>query len=180
LNKNISNSNNINNDESIHNLEYDRLTYSPELDEPTYSPEPNGLTHKGLTHDFELGEPICDFELDRPTYNFIVENKDVRGCPEEKLWFKLRKGCIKKTPDRAIQKRTILCEHSGEYKSKNMKSIRETSTKCIGCQWYANLSQSIKNNPNGNVYLTTLKDEYNHNLSSYRTKFFNDNELTQE
>ncbi|CAG8741335.1 28775_t:CDS:2, partial [Racocetra persica] len=37
-----------------------------------------------------------------------------------------------------------------------------------------------KNNPNGNIYITTLDNSHNHNLSPYRTKFFNDSELTQE
>ncbi|CAG8850460.1 31195_t:CDS:2, partial [Racocetra persica] len=37
-----------------------------------------------------------------------------------------------------------------------------------------------KNNPNRNVYITTLDNSHNHDLFLYRTKFFNDSELTQE
>ncbi|CAG8849108.1 34363_t:CDS:1, partial [Racocetra persica] len=74
----------------------------------------------------------------------------------------------------------MLCEYSGEYKSKNMQLTKEISTKYIKYPWHVNLSQPQKNNPNGNIYITTLDNSHNHDLSSYRTKFFNNSELTQE
>ncbi|CAG8821723.1 17597_t:CDS:2, partial [Dentiscutata erythropus] len=68
----------------------------------------------------------------------------------------------------------------GEYKSKSMQLTKETSTKYIKCLWHVNLSQPQKNNPNRNIYITTLDNDHNHKLSPCRTKFFNDSELTQE
>ncbi|CAG8698076.1 10050_t:CDS:2 [Cetraspora pellucida] len=163
--------------------------------------------HNENTHDLEPGEPICDLEFNKPTCNYeiaVQDNKDVRlGCSKERLYegrvfqnweeavdtltlysqhegFKLRKGCIEKASNRTIRKRTMLCEHRDEYKPRNIQLTKETSTKYIKCPWHVNLSQPQKNNPNGNVYLTTLNNDHNHSLSPYRTKFFNDSELTQE
>ncbi|CAG8766201.1 211_t:CDS:2, partial [Racocetra persica] len=111
-------------------------------------------------HGLESDELIYDLEFNRPTYDSVVvvqENKDVRlDCSKEKLYeemvfksweeafdtlklysqyegFKLKKGWVKKTSNGTIQKRSMLCEHSGEYKSKNMQLTKETSTKYIKC-----------------------------------------------
>ncbi|CAG8716142.1 14691_t:CDS:2 [Racocetra persica] len=159
------------------------------------------------THGLESDELIYDLEFNEPTYDSVVvvqENKDVElDYSKEKLYkgivfksweeasdtlklyfqyegFKLRKGHVEKTSNGTIRKRTMLCEHSGEYKPKNMQLTKETSTKYIKYLWHVNLSQPQKNNPNGNVYITTLDNSHNHDLSPYRTKFFNDSELTQE
>ncbi|CAG8807811.1 17934_t:CDS:1 [Racocetra persica] len=159
------------------------------------------------THGLESDEPIYDLEFNGPTYDSVIvvqENKDVGlDYSKEKLYegmvfkswkeasdtlklysqyegFKLKKGRVEKTSNRTIRKRTMLCEHSGKYKPKNMQLTKETSTKYIKYLWHVNLSQPQKNNPNENVYITTLDNSHNHNLSSYRTKFFNDSELSQE
>ncbi|CAG8733909.1 11672_t:CDS:2, partial [Gigaspora margarita] len=94
--------------------------------------------------------------------------------------FGLRKGRSEKTSDGVIRKRTMLCEHSGDYKPRNKQSVRETNTKYIKCLWHINLSQPTKDNPHGIIYITTLSNAHNHNLSPDREKFFNNIEFTQE
>ncbi|CAG8825925.1 24405_t:CDS:2, partial [Racocetra persica] len=120
------------------------------------------------THSLESDEPIYDLEFNRPIWE---EASDTLKLYSQYEGFKLRKGRVEKTSNGTIRKRTMLCEHSGKYKSKNIQLTKETSTKYIKCLWHVNLSQPQKNNPNGNVYITTLDNSYNYDLSPYRTKF---------
>ncbi|CAG8575409.1 10635_t:CDS:2, partial [Cetraspora pellucida] len=94
--------------------------------------------------------------------------------------FGLRKGCSEKTSNEVICKRTIDCEHSGEYKPRNKQLVKETNTKYMKCPWHINLSQSTKDNPHSNIYITTLSNTHNHRLSLNRERFFNGIEFTQE
>ncbi|CAG8810028.1 1554_t:CDS:2, partial [Dentiscutata erythropus] len=142
----------------------------------------SNLEFGNSTHVLESDEPIYDFEFNGPICDSVVvqENKDIElGSSKEKPYEEM-KGRVKKNSNGIIRKRTMLCEHSGEYKPKNTQLTKETSTKYIKCPWHINLSQPQKNNPNGNVYITILDNTHNYDLSSYRTKFFNDSELTQE
>ncbi|CAG8845480.1 27430_t:CDS:2, partial [Racocetra persica] len=123
------------------------------------------------TYGLESDELIYDLEFNGPTWE---EATDTLKLYSQYDGFKLRKGHVEKTSNGTIRKRTILCEHSGKYKSKNMQLTKETSTKYIKCLWHVNLLQPQKNNPNRNVYIATLDNSHNHDLSPYRTKFFND------
>src|ERR1700740_1355056 len=71
--------------------------------------------------------------------------------------------------DKVMRKRTIYCRHSGQYKAKNPEnpgtSVRQS------CQWHINLSRPLKQNPNSLVYITTLVDEHNHELSVEALQF---------
>ncbi|CAG8811945.1 3090_t:CDS:2 [Cetraspora pellucida] len=71
--------------------------------------------------------------------------------------------------DKVMRKRTIYCRHSGQYKAKNPEnpgtSVRQ------GCQWHINLSRPLKQNLNSLVYITTLVDEHNHELSVEALQF---------
>ncbi|CAG8642530.1 4647_t:CDS:1, partial [Paraglomus occultum] len=162
-------------------------------------------TRRMAAHNDSLSLSLPDFEefsklaLDEPIDDVVMIEKP---ADEEKLhegsvfqsWdealntisvyarqcgFKLRKGRIEKTPDGVIRKRTVLCEHSGEYKPRNTL-VNKASTKYIKCQWHANLSQPIQNNPHGNVYVTTIKNEHNHELSSFRMEFLDNSRPTQQ
>ncbi|CAG8743195.1 30333_t:CDS:2, partial [Racocetra persica] len=73
---------------------------------------------------------------------------------------------------------TISKEH--EYKSKNKKQTNAITTKYINCKWHINLSQLVKNNTYKNIYIITLENKYNHDLSYDRVLFFNDNKFTKE
>jgi len=108
-----------------------------------------------MTHNDSLSLPTFDeynkLALDGPIYDVVVEDGNGNGHFKETLhkgsvfrnWeeafdtiniyarqegFKLRKGRVEKTPDGIVRKRTVLCEHSGEYKPRNTQLV---STKYI-------------------------------------------------
>ncbi|CAG8565572.1 7746_t:CDS:2 [Cetraspora pellucida] len=149
-------------DESISNLNDIDLEFS----EPTYGSEFSELT--------------CNPEFNELTYDSVVsacESSDIDlGSSEEKLY----KGLKFRSWDEAYDIIKVYAQQEGdEYKPKNTL-VKETNTKYIKCPWHVNLSQPIKNNPNGIIYITMLNNKHNHNLSPYRMKFFNDNAFTQE
>lgn len=143
------------------------------------------MTHNDSLPDFEEFNKLTLDELDEEKLHegtvFESWDKalDAIGVYARRCGFRLRKGRIDKTPDGVIRKRTVLCEHSGEYKPRNTL-VNKASTKYIKCQWHVNLSQPIQNNPHGNVYVTTIKNEHNHELSSFRVEFLDNSMLTQQ
>ncbi|CAG8463252.1 451_t:CDS:1 [Cetraspora pellucida] len=79
---------------------------------------------------------------------------------------------------KVVRKRTILCKHSGIYKPKN---TRKASTSArISCPWHINHSCPLKNNFNFCVFVTTLDDNHNHDLSLKAIRFEKNKQFTEE
>ncbi|CAB5395470.1 unnamed protein product [Rhizophagus irregularis] len=69
---------------------------------------------------------------------------------------------VEKKSDGTFRRHTVQCEHHGNYVT---KSNKETITKCLGCAWHINLSESTSKNPFKYIYITTLHDIHLHNLN---------------
>ncbi|RHZ61839.1 hypothetical protein Glove_345g74 [Diversispora epigaea] len=63
-------------------------------------------------------------------------------------------------PDGTFRKRTVQCEHQGNYRTKT-----NITTKRIRCTWHINLSEPPSNNPFKYIYITTLHNIHSHNLN---------------
>ncbi|CAG8461234.1 14640_t:CDS:2 [Gigaspora rosea] len=68
-----------------------------------------------------------------------------------------------------MRKRTIECQNSGLFKAKNPENPG-TSVK-QGCPWHINFSRPLKQNIENLVYITTLEDTHNHEMSIEALQF---------
>lgn len=70
---------------------------------------------------------------------------------------------VERKSDGSFRKRTIQCEHQGDYITKS--SSNQTKTKRVGCTWHLNLSEPLSKNPLKHVFITTFHDTHSHNLN---------------
>ncbi|EXX53672.1 hypothetical protein RirG_241820 [Rhizophagus irregularis DAOM 197198w] len=87
---------------------------------------------------------------------------------------------VERNPDRTLRKRTIQCEHQGDYNTKS--NGKQTKTKRIGCTWHINLSELFSNNPSkhhaAKLYAKLLESSQNNPLWKVAIKFDDKNTLT--
>lgn len=85
---------------------------------------------------------------------------------------------VERNPDRTLRKRTIQCEHQGDYNTKS--NGKQTKTKRIGCTWHINLSELFSNNPSKHVYITTFNNTHSHNLNPDIIQFGDNKQILSE
>ena len=92
--------------------------------------------------------------------------------------FNIRYNRVERKSDGTFRKRSIQCEHQGEYVTSS--TSKQTTTKCMGCTWHLNLSEPSSKNPSKHVYITTFHDVHSHNLTPSLVKFNNDKQIPPE
>ncbi|CAB5374757.1 unnamed protein product [Rhizophagus irregularis] len=85
---------------------------------------------------------------------------------------------VERNSDRTLRKRTIQCEHQGDYNTKS--NGKQTKTKHIGYTWHINLSEPFSNNPSKHVYITTFNNTHSHNLNPDIIQFENNKQIPSE
>src|ERR1043165_5000380 len=76
-----------------------------------------------------------------------------------------------------IRRRVYICEHGKKYSS---NSNKVTSSKKILCPWHVNASCPNTNNPNSAIFIKTIVDEHNHDLSIESAAFREDKRFSDE
>ena len=76
-----------------------------------------------------------------------------------------------------IRWRVYICEHGKKYSSNSNKA---TSSKKILCPWHVNASCPNTNNPNSAIFIKTIVDEHNHDLSIEAAAFREDKRFSDE
>ncbi|CAG8757435.1 22167_t:CDS:2, partial [Gigaspora rosea] len=76
-----------------------------------------------------------------------------------------------------IRRRTYICQHGRSY---NSNSKKDSSTKKILCQWHVNASFPKIKNPNSVIFVNTVVDEHNHELSVDAIEFECDKKFSDE
>ncbi|CAG8608010.1 4131_t:CDS:2, partial [Cetraspora pellucida] len=77
-----------------------------------------------------------------------------------------------------VHKQTILYKHLDLFKPKNAK--KPSNSAQIQCQWHVNLSRSSKSNDDFYVFVTTLNNNHNHDLSPKVIQFEKNKQFTEE
>ncbi|CAG8795668.1 3116_t:CDS:2 [Gigaspora margarita] len=76
-------------------------------------------------------------------------------------WFTVVKDRVYRE-EGIVRRRTYICQHGRNYGSTSKK---KTSTKKISCPWHVNASCPKVKNPNSTIFINTIVDEHNHQLS---------------
>ncbi|CAG8547072.1 20483_t:CDS:2 [Cetraspora pellucida] len=130
--------------------------------------------------DVNMDAEVITLKEEKSFFNFDDAEQQIRGYAEFKE-FKTKLGwstMIKTENGKIMRKRTILCHYSGRYQSKN--STKSGKSIKLECPWHVNLSQPSKQNLNNYVYITTLNDEYNHEMCPEALQFERDKVFTKE
>ncbi|RHZ82619.1 hypothetical protein Glove_107g2 [Diversispora epigaea] len=131
----------------------------------------------------ETNENRSNKSIEAPLYKGKIFNTWQEAFDTIESWakkqgFNVIYNRVIRKPDGTFRKRTVQCEHQGDYVTKS--TSKQTTTKRIGCTWHINLSEPIAENSFNHVYITTFHNTHSHNLNPNIIQFGDNKQIPLE
>ncbi|RHZ44033.1 hypothetical protein Glove_772g17 [Diversispora epigaea] len=131
----------------------------------------------------ETNENRSNKSIEAPLYKGKIFNTWQEAFDTIESWakkqgFNVIYNRVIRKPDGTFRKRTVQCEHQGDYVTKS--TSKQTTTKRIGCTWHINLSEPIAENSFNHVYITTFHNTHSHNLNLNIIQFGDNKQIPLE